>query len=48
MFNLQYSAVDVGKSGSNNSPYSQKGCGVTNGLLFDIFHEWGDILESEP
>jgi len=45
---LQYSAITLGSNGKKNAGNNYPaGYGVTIGVLFEIFHEWGDKLKSK-
>lgn len=42
---LQYSATKLNNNEQVDNP--PKGYGVTIGLLFQIFNEWGNVLKSK-
>lgn len=43
---LQYSALEVGTTGAGGEYVPQTGFGWTNGIVFELFRRWGNILRS--
>lgn len=43
---LQYSALEVGTTGAGGEYVPQTGFGWTNGIVFELFRRWGNILQS--
>lgn len=44
---FQYSAVQLGTTGSGGEYAPQKGFGWTNGFIMELLNTWGKYLQSE-
>lgn len=45
-FCLQYSAIELGRTGAGGEYNPQTGFGWTNGFLMEVFNTWGKFLKS--